>query len=564
MAQFDITSPEGKTFRITAPEGATKEQALDYFKQNYQKTPKSEDQSFLGKAAQAVREAPFPEKSVTAPLIAGSVGGLTKGIGAATELFAPETGRQIGELGKAMMEKAKKTAPIRTGVGEILSYAAPYSGSLKGVQAARGVAGLAAPTTALGRGAEVASASGLTAATTTPGGAKERATAAAIAAPLGGVTEVAATKLGQQLAKLGDISESRKLLENIAQKYNIKLTPGEITGNPMLRAADKLFSYMPLTAGQVRKINTSNDEEIARTALNAMGSKDRELNAKTLGLAKEALSNQYNRVLENTQIKLDDRFIRMLEKVGLTPDIIPALQGTKANVIVNAYTGKKGQFLTGKDYNEIRSLIGEIASSTSNDLQASRLYKIQRIFDDAAERTINKTGGTVEDFIKSRKEAVDNLKALRKQYTVFQDVFDAARHKGITPEGGLSLSKLYDSVNRRRPQALHMDRVGKELLATEELARLQSIKGEPLPASILARSIPFAVGISGGALSPMTAIPTMAGMRAAQAGLYSEPVRKVLTQGIGPDIQTLSPELARALGLGITLPVSQKIGERRQ
>ena len=564
MAQFDITSPEGETFRITAPEGATKEQALDYFKQNYQKTPKSEDQSFLGKATQAIREAPFPERSVTAPLIAGGIGGLTKGVGAATELFAPETGKKISELGKAMTEKAGKASPIRTGAGEILSYAAPYSGALKGVQAARGVAGLAAPATALGRGAEAAAASGLTAAATTPGGAKERATAAAVAAPLGGVTEAAATKLGQQLAKLGNVSESRKLLENVAQKYNIKLTPGEITGNPMLRAADKLFSYMPLTAGQVRKINTANDDEIARTVLNAMGSKDRELNAKTLGLAKEALSNQYNRVLENTQIKLDDKFVRMLEKIGLTPDIIPALQGTKANAIVDAYTGKKGQFLTGKDYNEIRSLIGELASSTSNDLQAARLYKIQRIFDDAAERTINKTGGTIEDFIKSRKEAVDNLRALRKQYTVFQDVFDAARHKGITPEGGLSLAKLYDSVNRRRPQALHMDRVGKELLATEELSRLQAIKGEPLPASILARSVPLAIGLGGGALSPATAIPTMAGMRAAQAGLYSEPMRRVLTQGVSPDVQTLSPALARALGLGITFPTSQKIGAGSQ
>jgi hypothetical protein len=564
MAQFDITSPEGETFRITAPENATKEQALDYFKQNYQKTPKSEDQSFLGKATQAIRETPFPERSVTAPLIAGGIGGLTKGVGAATELFAPETGKKISELGKAMTEKAGKASPIRTGAGEILSYAAPYSGALKGVQAARGVAGLAAPATALGRGAEAAAASGLTAAATTPGGAKERATAAAVAAPLGGVTEAAATKLGQQLAKLGNVSESRKLLENVAQKYNIKLTPGEITGNPMLRAADKLFSYMPLTAGQVRKINTANDDEIARTILNAMGSKDRELNAKTLGLAKEALSNQYNRVLENTQIKLDDKFVRMLEKIGLTPDIIPALQGTKANAIVDAYTNKKGQFLTGKDYNEIRSLIGELASSTSNDLQAARLYKIQRIFDDAAERTINKTGGTIEDFIKSRKEAVDNLRALRKQYTVFQDVFDAARHKGITPEGGLSLAKLYDSVNRRRPQALHMDRVGKELLATEELARLQAIKGEPLPASILARSVPLAIGLGGGALSPATAIPTMAGMRAAQAGLYSEPMRRVLTQGVSPDVQTLSPALARALGLGITFPTSQKIGAGSQ
>ena len=522
-------------------------------------TLEGEDQGFFGKATKAIREAPFPEKSLTAPIVAGGLGGLTKGIGAATELVSPETGRKIRGLGEAMTERAAQKAPIRTGVGEVGSYAVPYTGALKGTQALRGAAGLAAPTSALGRGSQAAVASGLTAAATTPGGAKERGTAAAIAAPLGGVTEAAATKLGQKLSQLGDISESRRLLQNVAQKYNIQLTPGEITGNPMLRAADKLFSYMPLTASQVRKINTANDDEIAKTVLSAMGSKDRELNAKTLGLAKEALGAQYTKVLSNTQMKLDDRFVKMLEKIGLTPDIIPALQGTKAKAIVDAYTNKKGQFLSGNDYNEIRSLIGELASSTSNDLQAARLYKIQRIFDDAAERTINKVGGTVEDFVKSRKEVVDNLRALRKQYTAFQDVFDAARHKGITPEGGLSLSKLYDAVNRRRPQALHMDRPGKELLATEELARLQAIKGEPTPASILARSAAWGAGLGGSLLSPGTAIPFMAGTRAAQAGLYSEPMRRALTQGLSPQAQTVSPDLARALGLGLTFPAAQTI-----
>ena len=537
--------PKGATMELPPlPRGATME---------------GEDQGFLGKATKAVRETPFPEKSVAAPFMAGTLGGITKGAGAVTELFAPETGKQIQSLGSAMTEKAQKKAPIQTGAGEIASYALPYGAALKGVQAARGLGGIAAPATALGRGAEAATASALTAAATTPGGAKERGTSAAVAAALGGATEAAATKLGEQLSKLGDVSESRKLLENIAQKYNIKLTPGEITGNPMLRAADKLFSYMPLTAGQVRKINTANDDEIARTVLSAMGSKDRELNAQSLGLAKEALSNRYNQVLENTQMKLDDKFVRMLQKIGLTPDIIPALQGTKANAIVEAYGGRSGQFISGKDYNEIRSLIGELASSTSNDLQAARLYKIQRVFDDAAERTINKSGSTVDDFLKSRKEVTDNLRALRKQYTVFQDVFDAARHKGITPEGGLSLSKLYDAVNRRRPAALHMDRVGKELLPTEEIARLQTIKGEPLPASILARSVPLALGFGGGLLTPGAAIPSMLGMRAAQAGLYSDPVRRALTQGVSPQVTNLPPDLARTLGLGLTFPISQKV-----
>ena len=522
-------------------------------------TMEGKDEGFFGKATKAIREMPFPEKSATAPIIAGGIGGLTKGAGALTELFSPETGKKIYGLGEAMTERAKQVAPVRTFVGEAGSYAVPYGAAAKGVGALRGAAGLRAPVTASGRAGEAAIASGITAGATTPGGVQERGTAALIAAPLGGVTEAAATKLGQELSKLGDISQSRRLLVDIADKYNIKLTPGEITGNPMLRAADKLFSYMPLTASQVRKINTTNDDEIAKTVLSAMGSKDRELNSKTLGLAKEALGRQYDKVLANTQMQLDKKFIDNLNQLNISADIIPALQNSKARVIVDAYTNRRAAPLSGKDYNEIRSAIGEIASATSNDAQAAQLYKIQRIFDDAAERTINKVGGTVEDFVKSRQQVVDNLRALRKQYTVFQDIFDAARHKGITPEGGLSLAKLYDAVNRRRPDALHMDRVGKELLATEELARLQAIKGEPTPASILARSAAWGAGVGGSLLSPTTAIPFMAGTKAAQAGLYSKPMRSVLTQGVSPQTQALTPELARALGLGLTFPTAETL-----
>lgn len=42
MAQYDITSPDGKKFRITAPEGATQEQVLAYAQKNFQAEPAKE------------------------------------------------------------------------------------------------------------------------------------------------------------------------------------------------------------------------------------------------------------------------------------------------------------------------------------------------------------------------------------------------------------------------------------------------------------------------------------------------------------------------------------------
>jgi hypothetical protein len=39
MATFVITAPNGKDYEITAPEGATQDQVLEYAKQNYQNLP---------------------------------------------------------------------------------------------------------------------------------------------------------------------------------------------------------------------------------------------------------------------------------------------------------------------------------------------------------------------------------------------------------------------------------------------------------------------------------------------------------------------------------------------
>src|SRR6516164_1888096 len=35
MGQFDVTGPDKKTYRVTVPEGATQDQAIDYVKKKY-------------------------------------------------------------------------------------------------------------------------------------------------------------------------------------------------------------------------------------------------------------------------------------------------------------------------------------------------------------------------------------------------------------------------------------------------------------------------------------------------------------------------------------------------
>ena len=50
MATFTITAPDGNTYEITAPEGATEAQVLEYAKANYAKTvasPKEAPSGFV-------------------------------------------------------------------------------------------------------------------------------------------------------------------------------------------------------------------------------------------------------------------------------------------------------------------------------------------------------------------------------------------------------------------------------------------------------------------------------------------------------------------------------------
>jgi hypothetical protein len=51
MADFEVTSPDGKKFRVTAPEGATQEQVLAYAQENFGKTEAGPEPSVLDRAS---------------------------------------------------------------------------------------------------------------------------------------------------------------------------------------------------------------------------------------------------------------------------------------------------------------------------------------------------------------------------------------------------------------------------------------------------------------------------------------------------------------------------------
>jgi hypothetical protein len=555
----------------------------------------------LGRPRQKVSKV----KEVT-PLEAFGVGAVSRPVSTAVGAAQLATGGKVGtETAKkqaAELGQYKKQYPVATGAGEVagdigeffaLGGAGEGLGLLKGSEAAlkkriaeklgvdvARVKGVSVPLKR--RLAEQATIGGLQAGVKatpeTEGMYKKAGGRAALGMATGAFGEAGATFLGNQLEKLGDLSESRRMLVNIADKFGLKLTPGEMTGNPMLKGADRLFTYMPFTAGQVKKINEVNEDRVAEVVLKAMGYNGKEINEQILGLAKEGIKQRYDDVLKDTVVTFDKQLQTDLLNIASENFITTTFQNVpKAQKLIGLLKGVEGK-LSGEEYNQIRSIIGQYAAESSDDAVASLLYSLQRAVDKAAERTVKPVGFTEEytTFMSERmrklaaeegrektKAIVDNLKALRKQYTVYQDIYDAARHKGLTPDGGLSIAKLYDAVNRRRPGVFQAQKPGREMLPTEELALLQKIKGEPTQASTLAKTIPYVIGVGGmgtGLLSAPTAIGGLAGLRGAQAALYSEPVKRALVEGVSPTTQKVTPELTRALGLSMGLPFANKVG----
>ena len=73
MAQFDITSPDGKKFRVTAPDGATQEQVLAYAQEQFAKQAPLEKQPGMVEVA-------IPVAGAATSLATGAVGGVAGGL----------------------------------------------------------------------------------------------------------------------------------------------------------------------------------------------------------------------------------------------------------------------------------------------------------------------------------------------------------------------------------------------------------------------------------------------------------------------------------------------------
>lgn len=132
------------------------------------------------------------------PFIVAGAGETVRGLGAATQLVAPETGKKLSKAGEATVSAVKEKYPVSGTIGQVGSYAIPYFG------AESAIARLLPRTGAVGREALIAGgAGGTTGFLTTEGDLVDRAFGGALGTSLGiaGTYGVALATKGYQYTK---------------------------------------------------------------------------------------------------------------------------------------------------------------------------------------------------------------------------------------------------------------------------------------------------------------------------------------------------------------------------
>ena len=167
----------------------------------YAPEPTAPKDDLYEKVSGQLREAlPVQEgrQRVVGPMLAAGAGELARGVGAATQLVAPETGKKISDIGRAVVDVTKERYPITGAIGQFGSYIYPYKAAETAVTKVLPRTGI------LGREAQIAGAAGgITGAATTEGDLVDRAFGGALGTSLGiaGTYGTALATKGYQYAK---------------------------------------------------------------------------------------------------------------------------------------------------------------------------------------------------------------------------------------------------------------------------------------------------------------------------------------------------------------------------
>jgi hypothetical protein len=536
MPTFEITSPEGKKYRVTAPEGSTREQALEKVKAQ------------IGSASQPTQDNYDPSEG----------GGTLNFAGFDTGIKTPQgVDRFLSGFGKFMVDTARggeqlvrsaipgesdREKQLQEEIDQSRSLDQPLMSTGSGI-AGNIVGGVAtlAPAAMLATSAVPAAAGGYTAAAL--GGAG----AGALQPVAEGESRLVNTTVGAVGGTVGrgitgGVSrlfnpQTRKAAADLIRQGTTP-TPGQILGGIYQRTEDALTS-LPIAgdfikAGQRRAITDFNKTALNRV-LNPIGKTVKKVGREGIEEAQDAVSKAYDDILPKLTAQVDDIFKTDLKHIV---DAASELSETQKKRLLEIVSTKINRHVTGKNLlngetlKRIDSELGRLGSGYSKSLDVD----------------VQDLGSVVNTLKVSFRELVKRQNpesiALRNADEAFANLLRVQRAAGATgaAEGVFTPAQLANAVkamdNSLRKKAFSS---GNALM--QDLAESgKSVLSQTVPDSGTPYRVANLGAVVAGGVHP--AIP----LGLASTGAVYNP----LSQRLAAALLTKRPEVMRAVGTGIS------------
>lgn len=429
MPKFQVTSPDGKSFEINAPDGSTPEQVLNYAQAQFK----------LQKAAPALLD-PInaPGSMPTAPeagLIAAGrstdkiIQGIKQlGLNAIDDkagLANQAAQQQSNDAAYAQLQKAR---PMATAIGETAPYlAVPGSASV--------------PATAAITGAIAASKYG------TP---QERGQAALTDASGALIGSMLGKVAGKVIAPVSDNSQTRQAALEAANRIGYKPRMSELTGSRYAAALEDMAAQTPGGAGVMAEFTAKNNQALNRAAASSIGEAANEMTPRVFAKAADRLGKVFNEIkaLPGKQIAINQNVATAADDVLRQANkMIPSQRDESLINLAEqakALANTKGK-IDGEAYQLARSGLSDAAFDATGT--NSKLYgQLLRALDDSAEQSLKANGN---------EKLAEALRTVRPQYANLKTL-----EKGATAEGGnVSAARVASTLRTNNPSAFREGRM---------------------------------------------------------------------------------------------------------
>jgi hypothetical protein len=483
----------------------------------------------------------FSGNQVVGPMMVSGAGELIKGAGALTELAFPETGRNISRLGEKITGEVKEQFPVSGTVGQIGSYAIPYTAAQKAIGAVKSVPQIASQVSNLGKIPSFALATGEQAAI---GGAtgygltpdiENRNQAGLFGTVFGG----ASPTIGKAVNYVGDIIRGPQASKGIQEaakdviQSGYTIPPSQVKPSFVNRVIEGIAGKAT-TAQNASFINQQVTNKLTAKALGL--SEDTVISPELLKTIRTDAGQAYENLRLSGRVKTSPKFVQALDNIEPYRDAKAAsadFVSPEAKPIIDVIDSLKTSSF------DVKSAVSKINLLRDNADEAFKQGKslLGRANKDASEVLEN----TIENYLANSKqtELLDKFRQARQTIAKTYSIESALNPK----TGTIDAIKMANQLRNKKPLTGELKEIGEFGAAFPKAA--QSVEGMGSLTQISPIDVYASLGLgSAGAYAgdaQTGALGVAAGLirPAFRSAALSRPIQQGLTK---QQMQNLSPE----------------------